>query len=136
MARGGIRPGAGRKKAGHTIEAEAARKRIVERVTKNVDSIVDAQLALAKGVSHLYRIDESGEGSKKRREHILVTDSEEIREFLNEHDGAAGTVNDSYYYISTLAPVNQAADSLLNRAYGKPQETVEHKGSVTVNFNE
>lgn len=41
--------GAGRKKAQHTIEAEAARKRVVETVIKRMDELLDAQFALALG---------------------------------------------------------------------------------------
>lgn len=32
MPKGGFRPGAGRKKASHTLEAEAYRKRLIKRV--------------------------------------------------------------------------------------------------------
>lgn len=49
---GGKRPGSGRKKgskANHTIQAEAMRKYVVERIAAEIGPIMDAQIALAKG---------------------------------------------------------------------------------------
>ena|ERR1700693_5836585 len=48
MALGGKRPGAGRKKAGHTIEAEAYRAYLVSEVMKNAAPIVAALINKAK----------------------------------------------------------------------------------------
>lgn len=44
---GGKRPGAGRKKASHTIEAEAAKAFIVRKVSENLEPIIMAQIAKA-----------------------------------------------------------------------------------------
>lgn len=134
--RGGIRKGAGRPKATHTLEAEKAKERIVQRVTKEVDALMDAQISLAKGISYVYRIDEEKNADGKiKREHVIVTDPDEIREFLDEHSGENGTVNDTYYYITTEKPENPALESLLNRAYGKPKESVEHTGEVILKLD-
>ena len=48
MPKGGFRPGAGRKKAPHTIEAEAYRKRLIERVLEEKDPIITALIMKAK----------------------------------------------------------------------------------------
>jgi hypothetical protein len=48
MANGGKRPGAGRKKAGHTIQAEAYRAYLVSEVMKNAKPIVAALIDKAK----------------------------------------------------------------------------------------
>lgn len=56
---GGVRPGAGQKKAPHSIEAEAARKLIVERVTANLTPLLNAQVSLATGQQFLYKIEKT-----------------------------------------------------------------------------
>ncbi len=123
MPRGGKRKGAGRKEGSlnkKTIEKQKAEKAFVQRILQSVDRLFNAQLSLAEGSTFLYRVDEVGEGKDKRREHNLVTDPEEIKEVLDETDGAGGTVDETYYYITTKAPDNKAIDSLLDRAFGKP----------------
>ncbi len=125
---GGARPGAGRPKGSQnrkTKERREAEQEMIQRIIANLHPVLDAQFNLAKGASYLYRIDEVGEGKNKRREHVLVTDPEEIREFLDENDGAAGTVNDSYYYITTKSPDVRAIDSLLDRVFGRAKQTTE-----------
>lgn len=52
MGSGGVRPNAGRKKGykeKRTIEREEARERITQKVIKELDSIIEAQIDLAKG---------------------------------------------------------------------------------------
>lgn len=49
--KGGKRPGAGRKKASHTIAAEKAREVMIERIAKELQPLLDAQIDLAKGIS-------------------------------------------------------------------------------------
>lgn len=48
MAKGGYRPGAGRKKGFAALEAERARARIAVKLAKELDPIVDKAIALAK----------------------------------------------------------------------------------------
>lgn len=48
MARGGKREGAGRKVAQHTIETEAARKRLIELVVAELDELILPQIERAK----------------------------------------------------------------------------------------
>lgn len=48
MAKGGFRPGAGRKKASHTIEAEEYRKLLIARVREEAGPIIDALIAKAR----------------------------------------------------------------------------------------
>ena len=69
-------------KAKHTIEAELARARLVEKFIEAFDPIVDRQIAQAK------------RGDDRARK------------------------------------------DLLDRALGKPKETIEHQGKVTVVFDE
>jgi hypothetical protein len=48
MAKGGARPGAGRPKAQHTVEAEAAKARLVELFVEEKDEIFAALIKKAK----------------------------------------------------------------------------------------
>jgi len=48
MARGGLRPNAGRKKANHTISAENARAYIIKRVTEELEPIMTKAIEQAK----------------------------------------------------------------------------------------
>lgn len=53
MARGGYRPGAGRKKGSkgtHTLAADKAREYTIQRVTSELDPILTAQIEAAKGM--------------------------------------------------------------------------------------
>ena len=131
MALGGKREGAGRKKGSvttKTLERRKAEEALHGRILSAVDRIFNAQLALAEGTTYLYRIDEVGKGKEKRREHVLVTDPEEIKQVLDETDGAAGTTDNGYYVITTKAPDNKAIDSMLDRVFGKATQKTEVTG--------
>ena len=123
MARGGARPGAGRKKghkASHTLEALKAREYVIERIKNALQPIMDAQIALARGCSYLYRIDTDEDGKKQKP--VLVTDPEEIAAYLDgEYDGD----DESYYYITTEKPENPAIKDMLDRAFGRAKESVD-----------
>lgn len=114
--KGGYRPGAGRPRGSKnklTKEARIREESVKERVLKSVEELVNAQLSLAKGSNFLYKIKMRNVGNRRKPEHILVTDPDEIRRFLD------GETEDEYYYITTKSPDNKAIDSLLDRAFGK-----------------
>lgn len=123
---GGPRPGAGRpegKLGPKKIEEKNAMKYIRERVVSNIEPLVNTQLNLARGVTYLYKVVETGKGEKKKRETIRVTDEWEIKNYLdgvyeNEIDGA-------YYYITTKPADNKALDSLLDRVFGRAKQTID-----------
>ena len=127
---GGARPGAGRPKGStnkETRDRRDAEKEMVDKILRKMMPILDSQIAAAQGLSYVYRIDEEldSKGHVKKREHVLVTDPDEIRQVLDQTEGGSGTVDDTYYYITVKAPDNKAADSLLDRAFGKaPQRIV------------
>jgi hypothetical protein len=128
---GGSRRGSGRPKAAKnkaTLEKQKVLEAFSQRVMAKADALFNAQYGLAVGSAKVFRIDEEGEGKNKKRIHTLVTDEDEIKALLDEHEGGAGEVDGSYYYITTQSPDNKALDSLLNRAFGKPKETHEVTG--------
>ena len=53
MAKGGLRPNAGRKKANHTIQAEKAREFVIRKVTENLTPLMESQLDAAVGHKYL-----------------------------------------------------------------------------------
>lgn len=126
--KGGSRPGAGRKPGGKnrkTLEKQAVMEAFNQRVLNQADALFNAQFRLAVGSQKVFRIDEIKEGNKVRREHTLVTDAEEIKDLLDEHDGGDGVVDGNYYYFQTVMPDNRALDSLLNRTLGKPKDSLD-----------
>lgn len=126
--RGGAREGAGRPKGGEN--EETARRRLAERAYKervvaHIHDLFNSQLALSKGLSYLYRIDETEDDKgKKIRKHVLVESPTEINDVLDELDGSSsGTCEDNYYYITTKAPDNRAIDSMMDRVFGKAKQS-------------
>ena len=135
---GGARPGAGRPKGAVdplTKKKQLAEKRLKSRVFRVMDKLLDQQLSLAQGVTHLFKIEETkdAKGRVTNREHVMVTDPEEIKRFLDKTNGGyGGTIDEGpdaeYYYVTTKAPDNRAIDSLLDRAFGRAPQAVEVGG--------
>ena len=98
-----------------TLVKELELQYIKDRVSKAKEKLLDAQISLAQGVSFLYRIDKDEKGKNKKPE--IVTSQWEIESYLS---GEADS--DSYYYITTQKPENNAIDSLLDRTVGKPKD--------------
>lgn len=133
--KGGRRPGSGRKKHGKnlkTIEREAALRVFNERVFKSADILFNAAKSAATGQLFVYRLDEEERGGAKNKytikKPVLVTDPEEINEALDKLYGNGESEN--YYYVTTKEPDIRAIDSLMNRGFGRPKETIEHSGEI------
>lgn len=129
---GGKRPGAGRKKGKKnqkTLEKEKILEEVKQRIMRRAQNILDAQMSIAQGQQFLYRIDTTikDKGVRTKSKPILVTDPEEISEYLDGEYGDGENVNTEteYYFITTKEPNNMAIDSMMNRAFGKPQENVD-----------
>ena len=82
MHRGGLRPNAGRKKANHTIEAEAARKAVIEAVVQKLQPLLRAKFDLALGV---FREELTDEGDV--RVYQETPDGNAIQYLLNQTIG-------------------------------------------------
>jgi hypothetical protein len=114
---GGKRPGAGRRKGSAnrtTLERAAVLQAFRDRVAKNADQLLNAQMSLAVGTALLFRVDKDDKG--KSLPAVQVTDPNEIKGYID------GDVDqDTYYFITTKLPDNKAIDSLLDRTFGKAE---------------
>jgi hypothetical protein len=130
MGHGGKREGAGRREGSKnraTLEKQAVLEAFNQRVMNKVHELFDAQITLALGSAKVFRIDEEEtESGKTKRVHTLVTDADEIKELLDEHEGLNGEVNGKFYYFTTVQPDNKAIEAMLNRSLGRATERVEH----------
>jgi hypothetical protein len=130
---GGKRPGAGKPKGklnAKTLEKMAIQREFNQRVMTQADALFNAQLAIAVGSVQVFRVDEVEDGKgKTKRVHTLVTDVNEIKSVLDEHEGGAGYVGEDYYFVSNVSPQNAAIESMLNRALGKPVDKTEVTGA-------
>lgn len=88
-------------------------------------TLFDAQFLQAMGTTHLFRV-EKRKGEPDR--HVLVESTSEIRRFLDEHgQEGSGLIDEQYYYISTKDPDFRAADSILDRTFGKAAQSLVGK---------
>ena len=134
---GGARPGAGRPKGGMNEATKvrmAAKQEFQRRVVAMSDHLFNAQYDLAIGEKFLLVKRVEGEGKNRKTWIEMVTDIETIKAYL-EDDGVAlnEDAGEDYYYMSTKPANNMALDSLLNRAYGKPDEKLEVKDTSLTN---
>ncbi len=125
---GGARPGAGHPKGKKTqvvIEREAAAKVFKERVAKHADKLFNAQLDLAIGEKYLMVKTTTGEGKNRKTTIEIVTDTEIIKQFLDDEVSLNNDMDHEYYFISTKPANNMALDSLLNRSFGKAEDKLD-----------
>lgn len=103
------------RKNNSTLEREAVAAEVRQRIMRNADRLVTAQLSVAEGCSFLCRKEKGGKYS-------IVKDEVSILRFLN------GELDpDMFEYIHTERPNNFAIQDMLNRALGKPVEQIDHK---------
>lgn len=115
MPSGGKRPNAGRppgRRNNATLSKEQGRELVRQRVLKDIEPMIAAQIAHAQGISHfMLRDPKSGKFER-------LTEPEQIEAALN----AEGAEEGSSYYIWAKDPSVQAFTDLLNRALDKPKE--------------
>jgi hypothetical protein len=129
---GGRRPGAGMPrgtKIKRTIEKETALREYRQRIMEHADQLFNSQYANAVGNVFIYRIEEKKDKKGNlRKEHVLVTDPQEVKDVLDGNDGGSGTVGGNYYLVTTAKPDNYAITDMLDRAFGKPTQHTELTG--------
>jgi hypothetical protein len=129
--RGGWRANSGRPRGSKnklTKEAKSKERTVKERVLKNLDSLINAQLTLAKGQNFLYEIKMKNVGDRRKPVHVLVTDQKKIKAFLD------GELEGEYFYVTSKEPDSKAIDSLLDRAFGRASatQTTDHNFTFEV----
>ncbi len=107
-----------------TIEKAVAKALMQQTIMRITAPLVQAQAALAQGLTFLYVIHTDKKGNRSKPE--IVTDKYTIESYL------AGELEDDeaeYYYMATKEPNNEAIKNLLDRAFDKPseQQTVDIK---------
>lgn len=116
-----------------TLERQAILKQMQQRIMGIVDSLLDSQITLARGVSYLYKIEKYWKKFGKqrvlvRKEPKRVTDEEEIREYLvgllPESDLHDESPEATYYFITTEKPDGRAIEALWNRTFGRNVQPV------------
>lgn len=131
---GGKRKRAGRTKGGKnkaTLEKQIIENEIKQRVLRGAESLINAQFTLAKGCSHLFKIetkkykDKSGDWKEEKKKPQIVESAIEIENYLN---GDYDDDDDVYYFITTKTPQNKAIDSLIDRVFGKAVQKTELTG--------
>lgn len=125
---GGARPGAGRKPGKlnkKTLEAMAVKEEYLSRVRNSADRLFNAQISLATGTQMLFVIKTDSKGRRRKPE--LVTDIDTISRFLDENEGASGTLDDDseYYFMTTNAPDSRTISDMLDRSMGKPEQSMK-----------
>lgn len=125
--KGGVRPGAGMPKGYVTKrvrDRQAVKNAILDRISKEADRLLDAQLVVALGATMLFKIEKDEKGNNKKPE--LVTDEHTIRRFIEECDGTDGTLDDKdYFFLTTTLPDSKAINSMFDRAFGKATEHMD-----------
>jgi len=106
-----------------TIERERVAAEVQLRRYRTAHRIFNAQLRLAEGCNYVYEIIETGEGKNKKREHVLVTDPERIRQFLD--NGNEEGNGENYMFITTEKPDGKMIADIFDRAFGKPTQAIE-----------
>ncbi len=104
-------------KALEEVSKEEIEKEVERRLGHHAHKLINAQLSLALGTQHLFRVEETvDEKGKPKRQHVLVTDPDEIRQYLDDPTMVQGS---DYYYITTRNPSETAINSALDRLLGK-----------------
>lgn len=130
MARGGKRQNSGRKKGkkdAETIEREKVLDQLRDKIAGVADKLFASQFIVAHG-THRMVIITKHEGGLPTME--TVKDQDQMDELI-----ANGEYGKDYHILTGHGPNNQAIDSMFNRAFGKPKETVELQG-IEFSFDE
>lgn len=116
------------------LTREEALKAFHNGVIKSTTGLLNVQRMLAFGSIKVFRIDSHWEDSsngktkyKVKSKPILVSDEDEIIAALDYEFGSGESPNDdsTYYFVTTKDPDQRAIDSLLDRTFGRPKESLE-----------
>lgn len=103
------------------IQAQVAHE-FKERVAVQAHNLLNAQMTLALGQQHLFKVVTAvNKAGKETKTHVLVEDPEEIRKYLDDPTMENG---EEYFYITTKEPSESAINNLLDRLLGKAANKV------------
>ena len=102
------------------------RKEFKARAAKQAQRLLNAQLNLALGSNVLLRFDKGKNG--KPLAPVVVDDEQEVIDFFDGKFKEGINEEGSYYLISTHKPSNAAIDSILDRAFGRPDKDEDDEG--------
>lgn len=108
------------KKMAKTLEREKVQEAYNQKVFGLADKLLHAQFIVANGTHRMVTITKDEDG----KPHVSqVNDQDEMDRLIVE-----GVYGKDYMILTGHGPNHQAIDSMLNRALGKPKETLEHQG--------
>lgn len=114
------------KKMGKTLEREAAIDRIRQIVYKNTDRLLATQLSMAVGTMHIVKIEKVAGviGSS------IVKDEKELPHAMKcildpDLQGRDDESDSVYYHLRTDKPDERSVENLLDRAHGKPAQSID-----------
>ena len=122
MKNGGKRAGAGRPKGETKPEVIAQKKAFEElkkRILRSQNSLLNAQMGVAKGLTFLYMVSTNEKGVSSKP--VLVTSQDTIEAYLA---GELDNEEHEFYYMTTKEPDTKAIDSLLDRTHGKARQNI------------
>lgn len=114
-----------------TYNRKRTRELLDQKILKIIPKLFNAQASLAVGQSFLYKIEIDEKGRKGIP--ILISEQQEIENYLSGFYESDSSV---YYYITTKEPSNIAIESLTNRVFGRPKESLELTGEVKLSLRE
>lgn len=105
------------KEAIKEINEEEIEELFKKRVALHSNSLLTAMLSVAQGEQYLYKVVEAVDTTGKvKRKHVMVTDPQEIANYLDNPLEAEGS---DYFYIATKSPDVTAINSLFDRFMGR-----------------
>jgi len=108
-------------------------KETQNQIAQKAGDLVRAGLSVALGQIFVYKID-----PMTKKSHLVV-DPDEINSAMDTmrfQNTNFASVGDDYYFVTAKEPDQRAIEMLLNRAFGKPKETVNVDGEVKFSLRE
>ena len=97
-----------------------------ESIIKHQDRIMRAFFFNIDGLTHIFKIVKV---KGKPDVHEMVESPYEIKQALDQiYGGEKNGGDNEFYYVQSKDPDWRAAEALMNRAHGRPTETVELSG--------
>lgn len=112
----------------NVLERDLNLNKLRQHVYDNTDKLVATQMAIAHGTNYIVKSYISG----GKLQVDTVTDKKELVEALKcilDPKLEGKSKDKTYYQIRTDKPDARAIENLLDRAYGKPNQTIE--GNIT-----